>query len=314
MSRSNDPSRSNAVLYSPGLAAKTGKIDHPLTNDVVFHSAVQHSNKVLRLLICSLSGLQPEEVEEVHLENPIDFQEMTDKEIVMDVKVKLNRGRLIDVELQIRIVPDDDWWIKRSLVYLCRCFDNLERSNDYDQLMPATQITIVPRDLFTKAEPEFYARYYMTNEKTGHIYTRDFGLSVVYLNHIDLATEADKASALDTWGRAFCARTWEELKEVCAEHEGFEEVAEMVYRSNTDQQERILAEMHDRYQTMMACFYGSGLKKGRKQTEEKLQPILDQKDRELAGKDRELERQKQENSELSARIRELEAKLAENGS
>ena len=209
--------------------------------------------------------------------------------------------------MQIRIVPDNDWWIRRSLVYLCRCVDNLEWGSDYDKVMPATLITIVPRDLFKEAEPECYARYYMTNEKTGHVYTRDFGLNVLYLNHIDMATEADKASALDTWGRAFCAKTWEELRKVCAEREGFEEVAEMVYRSNADQQERILAEMHDRYQTMMACFYGSGRDKGRAE----MQPLLDQKDKELAGKDRELEQQKQEISEQAARIRELEAKLAE---
>ena len=88
----------------------------------------------------------------------------------------------------------------------------------------------------------------------------------------------------------------------------------MVYRSNADQQERILAEMHDRYQTMMACFYGSGRDKGRAE----MQPILEQKDRELDRQKQEiseqaaeLEKQKLENSEQAARIRELEAKLAE---
>ena len=294
-------SPTHVLRYSPELEAKTGKIDYPLTNDVVFHSAVQHSKVVLKLLTCSLTGLDPEEVEEVHLENPIDFRGAADKEIIMDVKLLLNRGQFLNVELQIRIEPDDAWWRNRSLVYLCRCFDNLERSDEYDSVLPATQISIVSKDIFKNTASEFYARYFMTNERTGHVYTRDFGLNVLYLNHVDQATEEDRASARDTWARVIRARTWEELKEACAEREGFSEVAEMVYLSNADLQERALAEAHEKYVLTMNTMRNYSLKRGRKEAEDELMPIIE-------GQKKELEQQNQENARLAA---ELERQTAE---
>ena len=294
--------------YSPELEAKTGKIDYPLTNDVVFHSAVQHSGNVLKLLACSLTGLSHDEVEEVHLENPIDFRGTADKEIIMDVKLLLNRGQLLNVELQIRIATDDAWWLNRSLIYLCRCFDNLEHSDEYENVLPSTQITIVPKDIFTNADAEFYARYFMTNERTGHIYTRNFGLNVLYLNHADLATEEDRVTARDTWARAFRAKTWEELKTACAEREGFSEVAEMVYLSNADLQERALAEAHEKYVLTMNTIRNSSLRRGRKEAEDELMPIIDGQKQEIERLTADLERQ---TSDLERQASDLERQASD---
>ena len=81
----------------------------------------------------------------------------------------------------------------------------------------------------------------------GHIYTRDFSLRVLYLNHIDLATEEDKHYGLDYWADAFRARTWEELKTLAARGEVFKEMAEAVYTVNADVSQRSIAEAHRKW-------------------------------------------------------------------
>lgn len=64
--------------------------------------------------------------------------------------------------------------------------------------------------------PEFYAIYQMQNVKNHRIYTDKIRLSVVELNHIELATEEDRLHKIDQWAKLFKIKTWEELKAMAA--------------------------------------------------------------------------------------------------
>ena len=48
--------------------------------------------------------------------------------------------------------------------------------------------------------------------KNGHYYTDIFGMNVLSLNRINLATEEDRENRLDYWAKVFKAETWEELR------------------------------------------------------------------------------------------------------
>ena len=199
-----------------------------------------------------------------------------------------------------------EWWKNRSLLYLCRGFDNLGSGDDYDMIMPATQISLVFDNLFPDEEPEFYAKYRLLNVRTHKAYTGNFGLNVLYLRHSQKASKEDIENDLVYWAEAFRAATWNELKAVAqkAETQVFREVAEKVYEINADSIQRELAEAHEKYVCTMATVKNVSFREGLAEGRAEMQA-------ELNASRQELNASRQELNEKDARIAELERLLAE---
>ena len=87
-------------------------------------------------------------------------------------------------------------WQNRSLVYLCRSYDQLDHGQKYDAIQPVIHIGFLDYTLF-KESPEFYATYKLINIKNHKIYSDSFTLSVVDLSRIDLATDEDRKYKID---------------------------------------------------------------------------------------------------------------------
>ncbi|MBR5968893.1 MAG: Rpn family recombination-promoting nuclease/putative transposase, partial [Lachnospiraceae bacterium] len=199
----------NQIKLSRQLASASGSIEVTLKNDMMFHMVMARSETALKGLVCTLKGLREKDVRSVKLLNPINYDEYLEKEIIVDTLVEMNNAEILNIELQVIRDPD---WIKRSLLYLCRAYDNIKgEEKGYERLKPTTHIGILDHDLFPE-HPEFYAKYLMINVKTGMVYTSIFGMNVLSLNRIRLATDEDKKHRLDYWARVFRAETWEELK------------------------------------------------------------------------------------------------------
>ena len=96
-------------------------------------------------------------------------------------------------------------------------------------------------------EPEFYATYRMTNEKTHRVYSDKLRLSVLDLNHINLATEEDKHYQIDHWAGLFKSTTWEELKMYAESNEYLQEAAESVYDLTQEEKIRQQCEAREDY-------------------------------------------------------------------
>ena len=104
------------------------------------------------------------------------------------------------------------YWRDRSLSYICRSFDSLNRSMGYGSVKPVRQIAFCDFTLFEKT-PEFYATYKIINEKNPEmVYSDNFIISNIDLTRIDLATPQDRKHGIDKWAKLFKARTWEEMK------------------------------------------------------------------------------------------------------
>ncbi|MDE6567928.1 MAG: Rpn family recombination-promoting nuclease/putative transposase [Lachnospiraceae bacterium] len=153
-----------------------------LTNDYLFRALLQQNNLVLKALICALLHLDPKSVTEVSVENPIELGKSYDeKDLILDIKALLDGKVVINLEMQ---VVNESNWIERSLYYLSQSFNNLNRGVDYRKVKPTVQIGILNFTLFVE-EPEFYANYYMMNEKTYQKYSDNFRLAVVDLTQIE---------------------------------------------------------------------------------------------------------------------------------
>ena len=187
----------------------TGTIDYNMTNDYMFRYILQENQKVLKGLICALLHLKPSQIKSLEILNPIDLSKtISGKDFILDIKIVLNNEKIINLEMQVK---NEYNWQDRSLVYLCRSYDQLYSGQDYEEARPAIHIGFVDFTI-DKEHPEFYATYQLLNVKNYHVYSDKFVLSVVDLNHIELATEEDKAYGIDYWARMFKAKTWEDIK------------------------------------------------------------------------------------------------------
>ena len=214
----------------------TGEIPYGLTNDYMFRAVFQSSNKALRGLICSLLHLADSEVTSVEITNPILLGDsIDDKEFRLDIHLLLNDRTRINLEMQIANRLN---WPNRSVMYLCRSYDQLNRGQDYKDAGPAVHIGLLDYTLF-EDHPEFYAAYKLINIKNHRVYNDDLTLYVADLTRIDLATEEDKRYRIDSWARLMKASTWEELRMTASEDEALYETAKALYYTCSDEEIRI---------------------------------------------------------------------------
>ena len=153
--------------------AANGPVRFNMTNDYMFRAVLQENNKVLRGLICSLLHLSKAEVISAEITNPIILGEsIAGKEFRLDINVRLNDRTLINLEMQ---VDDRMDWPDRSLLYLCRSYDQLGHGQEYMEIHPVIHIGFLDYTLFEES-PEFYAAYKLINVKNHDIYNDNFTL------------------------------------------------------------------------------------------------------------------------------------------
>ena len=226
------------------LANSQGPLPVPMTNDYLFRALMQRNNKVLSALICSLLHLDVDDVTSVVISNPVELgEDMDDKTCILDIKVCLNGHTVINLEMQ---VVNEGNWPERSLCYLCRAFDNLNRSQNYEDIRSAIQIGLLNFTLFPDS-PEFFANYYMANIKNHKIYSDKLRLSVLDLTQVHSATEEDRGYGLDRWAAFFRAATWEELKMLAKTDLNLQEAVVTVRQLTQDEKIRQMCEAREDY-------------------------------------------------------------------
>ena len=271
-----------------GYLNATGEIKYTLKNDIMFHIVMNKSEEALKGLICALKGLKFHEIKNVTIINPIDYKECIGKMIVMDVKVELNNSEIIDVELQLY---NNQNWEQRSILYLCRAYDNIGKSEDYTKIKPTLFVAITERKYMSKKYmPEFYSRYKLLNIKNHEPYSSLLEMNVLYLDQTELATKEDKENKLDYWAKLFKATTWEELKAIVKNNPCMEEVAKIMYSSNIIPQEQTILEAEERARFIQRGIYEHGYEEGKRESADLLE-IKDKKIEELNKQIAELKKQ-----------------------
>ena len=206
------------------------KTVYPMTNDRVFRDVFGTNEEATAGLVASVLGIKREDITSVEINESSILDGVEDKEYRLDVRATINETIVTNLEMQ---VVNENNWEDRSLLYACRNFDNINRGSRYAQIKEVVQIGFLDFTLF-KDHPEFHALYQMRNAKDGHLYNSKFGLHVVELNQIDMATEEDIANGLDKWVRLFKAKTVEEMKMIAAENKSMLEAAKTSAIFNED--------------------------------------------------------------------------------
>ena len=96
-----------------------------------------------------------------------------------------------------------------------------------------------------------------------------------------MATEEDISNNLVYWAKLFNASTWEEFKDLAKDNKAIEEVGNMIFTINSDDQTKEILEGQRRYREQMASQYTAGYT----DAEEKLSAVISEKDALISEKD-----------------------------
>ncbi|MDE5940236.1 MAG: Rpn family recombination-promoting nuclease/putative transposase [Lachnospiraceae bacterium] len=315
----NDQTQISLAALDRDFQNVNGKIPYNMTNDYMFRAVLQSNNKVLRGLICSLLHLAESEVNAVEITNPIILGEtVNDKEFRLDINIIMNNSVLINLEMQITNKLN---WENRSVMYLCRSYDKLNRGQDYREARPAIHISFLDYTLFDEY-PEFYASYKLINVKSHQKYSDNLTMYVVDLSRINLATEEDKQYHIHDWAYLFKAATWEELKMIASKDEYLKEASQTIFRMSADEEIRKRCRDREEYYQDMRNYERAiaekeeKIERDRKEHEEDMRNY----ERAIAEKEEKIERDRKEHeedlrnyrnslAERDARIQQLQAEL-----
>lgn len=217
------------------LELPAGKLKYPLTNDFMFKAVLQRNQTALKGLLCALLQMKMEEIVEIRILNPIEIGSMIDEKMMMlDLKAELNDSRILDVEMQ---VLDEGNWPERSLAYLCRTFDQLEKG-------------------------EKYLDYFFYNLDTAHKYSDKVSIRVLQLNQLDNEANEEIWPELYHWARLFKTQTWEEMRMLAEKNETIRECVVTLKELTADEKARMQSEAREDYYRRLNWAEERGLRKG----------------------------------------------------
>ena len=226
----------------PYYADNTVVIQYNMTNDYMFRATFQRNKRALIGLVSALLSIKPEDIRSVDILNPIELgKRMEAKDFILDLKVLLNNDTTILIEMQVLNLGN---WPERSLGYLSRAFDGLNRGQNYMESKPVVQVSFLDFTLF-KDSPEFFATYKFMNTRNHKIYSDKLTLHVVDLTQIDNASEEEKLQGIEYWARLFKATTWEEIKMLASNNSFLTEAAETVYQLSAEDRIRLQCEARE---------------------------------------------------------------------
>ncbi len=296
----------NKIKFTPELEKATGEIEYNMTNDYMFRALFQKNNNALKGLLSALLHMQPEEILSVEVTNPILIgEEIKDKEFRLDIKAVLNDYQQVNLEMQIANRYD---WPERSIGYLSRMYNTLQRGEQYINTKPAIHIGILNFSPFEE-QPIFYSRNLLMDIVQHRIYSSKFAINVLDLSHIELATDEDKDWNLDFWAKLFKAKTWEEIKMIAKDNEYFTEDSNTLCDLYENFNVRERCRDREDYELEQKYLHDTITKQAEEL--EQFKKDSEQKDSMLEQQAKELDQSRKDNEQKDNTIEDLEKRIQE---
>jgi predicted transposase/invertase (TIGR01784 family) len=194
---------------------------------------------------------------------------------VLDVKVYLKSGAIIDVEIQVEIDQDLRKRIAFSIGKMLS--EQIQRGDKYYQIERVICIVICCGGVLLPEEAEYYNRYSLRNAQSGREFTEVMEINILEPKKLPLEPNG---GSIFNWGQFFKAETPEELAMIGEKDPAIKEAVALVMELNEDDAERLLA--HDRWKWEMdhAALERKHYREGVEAAEAKYKPVIEAKDRE----------------------------------
>lgn len=231
-----------------------------MKNDYMFHAVLQKNEEVLRNLLATLLEMDEADIVSCHIENPIELgKEIEGKDCILDVKIKLNDARIINIELQ---VYKQTYWTNRSLLYWARAYDSIKSGQDYGMLFPTYHIGILDFTLFEE-HPKFMAKYQILDVEDGFLYSDKLCIKVLDLTQLEkVKDQSETDKKILKWAGIFKAETLEELEQLARGEEVFENMVVTMKKLSEDEKIRMQCEAREDYERCLITEYNAGKQDG----------------------------------------------------
>ena len=193
-------------------------------------------------------------------------EEVNEKTGVLDVRVTLDDGTEVDVEMQNK---ENTLIVRRSQFYLSRLYQGkIKVGEDYDVLRKAIVIFITNFEVFSDIK-EYHTKWLMTEQKY-----KEKTLDEIELHYIELPkflkTKIDKQRKIDQWLLFIDYSRKELIKEIMEENENVKEAVENMEKLKNDEHEQYLAWLREKYTLDMNTAKKVGRKEGESEARKKM--------------------------------------------
>ena len=217
-------------------AASNEELNIRLTNNYAFQKIFKNE-EIVKGFLMALLHLKETDIETLEVADPfVEGEVKEEKEGILDVKMVLNGGKKINIEMQNTYQED---WAERSLFYNCRMFtEGLKKGEPYYELPPCIHVGIL--DFNYLKSPRFYHRILLQDDKTGELYSSKFQFHVIELSKIRSTKGKARKQELYRWAKLISASTWEEVREESEGNHYMEKVRDEMIKMSRDESERYL--------------------------------------------------------------------------
>lgn len=198
--------------------------------------------EVRKGFLAALLGMPPEEIlETILLPTHLRKRYEDDKLGILDVRILLNRGIQLDIEIQ---VSPFKLWQERSLFYLSKMYvDQIEEGQTYDVLGKCIHIGILDFVLFDE-DKEYYSRFHLWEDTKRKMYTDKLEIHILELPK--LAEYEYPENELLDWARFINAEQKKEMEAMAKKSEYIEKAYDRLVNISADEQKRLEYEAREK--------------------------------------------------------------------
>jgi len=192
------------------LSNEKAKILSPMT-DIIFKllMGTENSKEILTDFLLAVLNLSPDEYEEITIQNPFLLQEYKgDKLGILDVKLKLKSGKVLNIEVQVDPMP---FMESRILFYISKLItEQIGESDQYEKIKRVISIIITGHPLIKQSE-KYHHHFGLYDIESGVLLTDALEIHTLEVPKARSINEDTERAELLNWMRFFDAKTEEEL-------------------------------------------------------------------------------------------------------
>jgi len=164
-----------------------------------------------------------------------------DKSIALDLRIKLETGEQVDIEMQSQKLPAQR---ERALYYWSRLYaGQLLRGDQYIELLKCAIILIA--NFEELSTPRFHSVFYVCDTSSGQFLQDHLELHLVELPKLERSLDRNDEPALVKWAKFLSAKADEELEALAMEDPMLKQAKEALDRLSADPVARLRAEMRE---------------------------------------------------------------------
>ena len=226
-------------------------------------AGLMENPKVRKGFVAAIMKVPPEKIKETELLPTILKRESKDDKLgILDVRVVMEDGTQIDIEMQVVYFA---YWDKRALFYLSKMYaGQIKKGESYKEMKKCIHVSILDFVYFPD-DKECYRTIHFCDDRTGKIYTDMMEIQILELQKLPKEMETI-GNDIFAWMKFFSGRSKKEFEEMSKGNEYLEEAYNTLISLSADDIRLREYEAREKalkdYNTQMGSAFERGMQQG----------------------------------------------------